>query len=1073
MLEQVQSNEVLINSRHSFKMLQFMGNHYKVTVVRMASILLFGLFCSISIVSYGADSDFSNHLSSRSGLDAGFYQGIPVSGRIVAASNDEPLIGVTIFELGTTTGAVTNEHGEYAIVVAGPSSQLRISYVGYQTEIVTVGEQQVINLRLVDDIRAMDEVVVIGYGVQRKSDLTGSVESVNTENMQRLAVPSVAEALQGSASGVYVTRGSGAPGQDATIYIRGPGSVNNTAPLWVIDGIPSSAGNHLNLADIESIEILKDASAAAIYGARAANGVILVTTKRGKSGKPKINFSSSVGIAQPLNLPDLVDSKSFATLRHESYKNGNFAAGLNQVYTRIVNNPDTILPISTDWMDVLYKNGATHNYNLDFSGGNDFSNYFISLGYFAEEGTYINTNFERVTATLNSDHQIANWIMVGQSLNMSQTKGSGRHMSYAAGLRVNPFMEVLMDSADHPYTPYGVLPQEYGFVGPNPFGVEDIQDQVNTSYRVRGNVYLDIKPLKGLSWRTTIGGSIDMGNSRHYTERYDLGYTLARDFDRLSIGYSEGFGITGNSVLNYRFDVNKHNMEFMVGAEIQDYNGNSYTMIGEDFRDGLIIFDQSDPLTRELRGSKHNPTRWSSQFGRVNYGFDDRYLFTFNIRRDGSSIFSPGNRIGYFPSFSAGWRVTNESFMESLATYMDLKFRFGYGGVGNPSVAPFSYETQFSGGMIYYVFGGNLHTGVLPSVFGVGDLRWETIYTTNFGMDLHLFDYRLSITNDFYIKDTRDMLIYVDLPINAGMGLRGSTALNAGNIRNVGNDLNIQYRDRVGEFKYNLGGTLTFNRHKVQDLIDQEINLGELAQFKTVAGEPMSFYYGYVVEGIWQEDEIDEIIEFLIRNNKLGNPENYNRHNYTAPGDLKFKDINGDGLIDHRDRVNIGNPWPKMVYGFNLGSEYKGFDLYALFQGVYGNDIYHLNKRVTDNLVGDYSFTYNAFDRWTPERPTNQPRIVYTDPNVNLSTSSSYFVERGSYLRLKNLQVGYTIPPRMLSRLQLERFRIYVSGQNLLTITNYTGMDPEISSGSNVARNLDQGMYPQSRTFMLGLQMTF
>lgn len=1050
-----------------------MGNLYKVTVTMLARMLLFGLFCFIAFFSYGGGNTARDHVLIESGSLVSLQQGLPVSGRVVAAVTGEPLIGVTIFELGTTNGAVTNERGEFAILVTGSASQLRVSYVGYQTQVIIVGDQQVINLRMVEDIRAMDEVVVIGYGVQRKSDLTGSVESIRTENIQRLAVPSVAEALQGQASGVFVTRGSGAPGQDATIYIRGPGSVNNTAPLWVIDGIPSSAGNHLNLADVESIEILKDASAAAIYGARAANGVILVTTKRGKKGKPKINFTSSYGIAQPMNLPDLVDSKSFATLRHESYRNGNFAAGLNQVYTQIVSNPDTILPVSTDWMDVLYRNGATHNYNLDFSGATDQSNFYISLGYFAEEGTYIKSSFERITATLNSDHHIANWLMVGQSLNLSQTTSRGKMGGFAASLRVNPFMEVLMDSADHPYTPYGVLAQEYGFVGPNLFGVEDINDTEGKGYRVRGNIYIDLKPFSGLSWRTTVGGNIDMGRSRHYTERYDLGYTLSRDFDRLAIGHSDGFGITGNTVLNYRLDVNRHNMEFMVGAEIQDARGSSYTMIGEDFRDGLIIFDQSDPLTRELRGNKHNPTRWSSQFGRVNYGFDDRYLFTFNIRRDGSSIFSPGNRIGYFPSFSAGWRVTNESFMESLATFMDLKFRFGYGGVGNPSVAPFSYETQFSGGMIYYVFGGNLRTGVLPSVFGVGDLRWETIYTTNFGMDLFLFDYRLSITNDFYIKDTRDMLIYVDLPINAGMGLRGSTALNAGNIRNIGNDLNIQYRDRIGNFKYNLGGTLTFNRHKVQDLVDQEINLGELAQFKTVAGEPMSFYYGYVVEGIWQENEIDKIIEFLIRNNKLGNQDNYNRHNYTAPGDLKFKDINGDGLIDHRDRVNIGSPWPKMVYGFNLGGEFKGFDLYALFQGVYGNDIYHLNKRVTDNLVGDYSFTYNAFNRWTPELPTNQPRIVYTDPNVNLSTSSSYFVESGSYLRLKNLQIGYTIPPRLLSRLQLEQFRVYVSGQNLLTITNYTGMDPEISSGSNVARNLDQGMYPQSRTFMLGLQMTF
>lgn len=996
-----------------------------------------------------------------------------ITGQIVAAETNEPLIGVTVFELGTSRGTITDENGEYTFVASGPEAQLRISYVGYRTQVITVGDQDRIDVALKSDVRAIDEVVVIGYGVQQKSDLTGSVASVNVEEMQRLTVASVSEALQGRAAGVFASRSSGQPGATASIYIRGPGSVNQTEPLWIIDGLPSSSGNHLDPSDIESIEILKDASAAAIYGAQAANGVILVTTKRGREGKPVINFRSSYGIAQPMGLPDLVDSRSFATLRYESYKEGNFRAGLNQVYTQIVDNPDSVLPINTDWLDILYKNGATHNYNLDFSGGSEYSNYYASLGYFIEDGTYINTGFERISATLNSDHTIANWLKVGQSLNLSQTNRQWKHMSDAAALRVNPFMEVFIDDVDHPYTPYGYLGTEYGFVGPNPFGVEDIHDQEEKWYRARGNLYIDVRPIEGLSWRTTAGGAIEMRNNEHYTERYDLGHTLSRDIDRLVLNRTDLFSFTGNTVLNYRFSVNNHDVEAMIGAEIQNRRGDNYFMEGYDFRDGLIIFNQSNPELYNIGGDKVNPTRWSSQFSRINYGYDGRYLFTFNIRRDGSSLFSPGNRIGYFPSFSAGWRVTNERFMEPLADLMDLKLRFGYGSVGNPSVAPFSYMSQYSGDKIYYVFGGNLHQGMIPSVFGVGNLRWESINTTNFGIDLYLLDYRLNITNDIYIKDTRDMLIYVDLPLNAGMGTGASTAINAGNIRNTGNDLSIQFRDQIGSFKYNVGGNFSWNRHEVKDLVDQEINMGELMQFKTMEGYPMSFYEGYIVDGIWQEDEIDDIIDWLIRNNRLSNPDNYNTHNYTAPGDLRFKDINGDGLIDHNDRVKIGNPWPKLVYGFNLGGEYRGFDLYAFFQGVYGNDLYHLNKRVTDNLTGDYSFTYNAFNRWTPDNPTDQPRIVYTDPNANLTTSSSYFVERGSYMRLKSLQVGYTLPLPVLSRLQLDKLRIYFSGQNLLTFTNYTGYDPELSTGPNTAKNLDQGMYPQSRTFFMGIELTF
>ena len=997
-----------------------------------------------------------------------------VRGQIKSALTGETLVGVTVLEVGTTNGTFTDQNGEFSITVEGPESTLQFSYVGFLTETIMVGDQTRLDFDMIEDIRAMDEVVVVGYGVQRKSDLTGSVESVSSVEMQKLAVPSVAEALQGRASGVFVTRGSGQPGENASIYIRGPGSVNQTEPLWIIDGLPSSAGNHLQVSDIESMEILKDASAAAIYGSRAANGVIIVTTKRGKKGKPTINFTSTYGIAQPLGLPDLVNSRDFATLRHESYRNGNFIPGLNQVYTNIVENPDSVLPISTDWMDVLYKNGSTQNYVLDFSGGTENSNYYTSLGYFVEDGTYINTSFERISGSLNSDHTINNWIKVGQSLTLSQTKRENKHMSTAASLRVNPFMEVLMDTAPHPYTPYGVLGTEYGFVGPNPYGVEDIHDQADIWYRARGNMYVNVEPIQGLNWRTTFGGAIEMRENEHYTERYDLGHTLARDFDRLLIEQENRFSYTGNSVLNYQFSVNNHNIEAMVGTEFQSLRGDYYTLRGDDFRDGLIIFNNSELSSRLLQGNKVNPERWFSQFGRINYGFDNKYLFTFNIRRDGSSVFPADERHGIFPSFSAGWRITEESFMDNLAPLMDLKFRFGYGSVGNATLSPFDYLTQYSSDNVYYVFGGNLQTGLLPSVFGSGILSWESVNTTNFGIDLFLLDYRLSITNDFYIKDTRDMLIRVDIPPTMGMGTNATTAVNAGNIRNIGNDLSMQFRDQVGDLYYNIGGNLSFNTHKVMDLIDQEINAGNLMQFKTIEGQPMSYYEGYIVEGIWQEDEIDDIIEFLMDNGRLSSPEAYNTNNYTAPGDFKYKDVNGDGLLDENDRVNIGNPWPKMVYGLNLGAEFRGFDFTAFFQGVYGNDLYHLNKRVTDNLTGDYSFSYNAFDRWTPENPNNsQPRIVYGDPNENLSTSSSYFVESGSYLRLKNLQLGYTLPAQLLPQLDIEKLRIYVSGQNLLTFTNYTGMDPEISSGGNTSRVLDQGMYPQSRTFLLGLQLTF
>lgn len=999
-----------------------------------------------------------------------------VRGRVTEAGTDEPLVGVTIAETGTTRGTVTDPDGEFTLSVSGPDALLRFSYIGFETQEIIVGETDNFNIELVEDVRAIDEVVVVGYGVQRKSDLTGSVSSVDSEQMQRITVPTLAEALQGRASGVHITRRSGAPGEGASIFVRGPGSVNNTEPLWVIDGLPSSPGNHLDMRDVESVEILKDASAAAIYGARAANGVILITTKRGSEGEPRINFNATYGIAQPLNLPDLVDSRSFAQLRYESYLNGNFAAGLNQVYTDIALDPNAEIHTNTDWMDVLYRNGSTQNYTLDFSGGTENSNYYTSFGYFREEGTFINTSFERFNMTLNSDHTFASWFSAGQSLTLSQTNRENRHSSHFAALRVNPFMEVYLDpdEVDHPYTPYGYLGDGYGFVGPNPLGVEDIHDQMDTWYRSRGNIYMNIQPAPGLNWRTTAGGAIEIRENDHYTERYDLGHTLSRDFDQLQINQQRVFSYTANSVLNYQISTDRQSFEIMAGVEVQDHRGDNYNLHGQDFRDGLIIFNQSDLETRNLTGNKIEPTRWSSQFSRVNYVYDERYMFTFNIRRDGSSVFPPGRRFGIFPSFSVGWRISREPFMDFLDDMMDLKFRLGHGSVGNASVAPFRYYSQYSGENVYYVFGNNLATGILPSVFGAGDIQWESITTSNFGIDLFLFDYRLSITNDLYIKDTRDMLIHVDLPPSSGMGLGGNTLINAGNIRNRGNDFSIQFRDHIGNFGYSLGANFSWNRHEVLDLVDQQINMGELRQFTTVAGEPMSLYEGFIVDGIWQEDEIDELIEFLIRNNQLSNAANWDPSRHTAPGDFRYRDITGDGLITANDRVKIGNPWPKFVYGFNMEFDIWGFDFHAFFQGVYGNDIYHLNKRVTNNLTGDYSFTYRAFDRWTPENPhTDEPRIVYADPNANLTTSSSYFVERGSYLRLKNMQIGYSMPARYRERLQVDRIRIFISGQNLLTFTDYTGMDPEIDTGGNTNRVLDQGMYPQSRIYQMGVQFGF
>ena len=1006
-------------------------------------------------------------------------QGIKIKGVVTSATDNLPLPGVNILEKGTLNGTVTDINGKYSITVPSPDAILEFSFIGYLQEEISVAGRSVIDITLVEKIEELEEVVVIGYGMTRKSDLTSAVASVDVKEMKKLTVTSLGQALQGRASGVFVTQKSGKPGEDASIYVRGPGSVNGTDPLWVVDGVPISG--QYDQSDIESIEILKDASSAAIYGARGANGVILVTTRRGKEGKPLINFSTYQGITVPMNLPDLINSSDYAKYKDESFVNGGFNNTL--IYHTIAQNPDTVLPVSTDWMKELYHKGSVQNYTLDFSGGNKASRVYSSLSYLKQEGTYYKTSFERVTFNFNTDNEIAKWLSVGNSLNLSYTKSDPKAMSDETVLRVNPFMKVMDETLTHSYTHYGQLTGEYGFQNVNPVGIEDVENRIEKNYRVVGTLYVDIKPFKGLTWRTSLGGNFGLQDNSLYIERYDFLY-ITKDKDRLEHNLELRDSYVGNSVLTYNFSLGQHRVTAMAGVEIIDEEpGYNYNMSGEKIENGKITFSNTDPTLRTLEGSRSDMVRWVSEFGRVSYNFSDKYLFTFNIRADGTSKFARGKKIGVFPSGSAAWRITKEPFMADIARFADLKLRFGYGVVGNASFGNnYPYLATLRTQQIYYVFGNNynissLRLGMNPSVFANEDLKWESVYTTNAGFDLLLLNNQLEINSDFYIKNTRDMLIGVDLPNSAGLGNSASALINLGSVKNTGFDFQFNYKASIGEFSYTIGGNVSFNRSKVKSLnADKTITTGELNQFYTAPGLPMSSYYGYITDGIWQATPGDTsaIIDRLIKAKKIKNRGQYNGKTNTAPGDLIYRDLNGDSIINKSDLALLGDPWPDFVYGLNISGEYKGFDISIFFQGVQGNEIFNLHKRVYENTYGDFSFTNNISGRWTPDNPSNtMPRLAYGDPNKNLTTSSSYFVEDGSYMRLKNLVIGYTLPLKVVDKIGFSRCRIYLSGQNLLTFTKYSGMDPEISGGSNTERVLDNGMYPQSRYYQVGAQVTF
>ena len=583
-------------------------------------------------------------------------------------------------------------------------------------------------------------------------------------------------------------------------------------------------------------------------------------------------------------------------------------------------------------------------------------------------------------------------------------------------------------------------------------------------------------------WRTAIGGNYNMDKNTQYDQPYNFIYTT-RDYDRLYTEIKIRNSWAANTYANYAFSLGKHNFSAMVGAEVYDsIPGYNYYMEGLNTKDGKITYNSTDVQTRSLTGDRGDMVSSYSFFGRLNYNYNDKYLLTVNARADYSSKFPPENRRGFFPSVSAGWRITKEPFMAGLADVMDLKIRAGYGSIGNTYDANYVYYSTFYRDKVYYVLGDNtdpasLKIGQYSNKFPNSNLRWETVVTTNIGFDLLLFNNQLEIINDFYIKNTKDMITQIDLPFATGLGTgsESSTFINAGNVRNIGNDLMVNYKGRVGEIQFQVGGTFMYNSHKVEELGgDESITKGDLSQFVTSVDGKMSSYYGYLVDGIYQESDTAEIKDLLIKRRQLKNRDTYDPRIRMGPGDFRFRDVNGDSILDMNDRVYLGDPWPDFSYGLNLGMEFKGIDFSLFFQGVSGLEVYNLNRRYEENAFGDFTFTNKIKDSWSPENPSNtQPRVIYGDPNKNLTTSSSYFVEDGDYFRLKTLVIGYTFPYAWVNKISMESLRIYVNIQNVFTITQYTGLDPENGSGGNTDRILDEGFFPQSRTFQFGLNVGF
>ena len=1032
------------------------------------------------------------------------FQGIPINGLVTSLNDNQPLPGVTVIELGTTNGTITDDDGKYTITVSSSNAILRFSFMGFLPEEIDVSGQSTINVALVWNILTLDEIVVVGYGTAKKSDLTSPVASVREEDIQKSGATNLTQALQGKASGVYVSRGSGAPGEAVSIYVRGVGSTNNTNPLYVVDGIALSEGasnptgfgdnaswkgsgiGTFDVSDIESVEVLKDASSTAIYGARGANGVILITTKRGKKGKPVFNFSASYGTASPMNLPKLVNAKEYSDLIVESYLNSNLLGIKSSPYYKISNTPDTVVQ-STDWMKELYHKATLQNYVLNYSAGGEFSNQYASLSYTNEEGTYISTGYKKFSLTFNTDNKVGKWIELGNSFNISFGERNPQEWAQNAIMEVNPFMLVYDTLPNSPYT-YGNLPKKYLFNTQNIYGTELIFDRIDKSWNGLGNIYLLVSPIKGLTWKTTVGGTFNYYNSYKHTDPYDL-YVAKETVDRLYTNLGEGTTYTANSFLTYNFKLQKHNIALMAGWEIQSISeGNNYSLTASN-SSYQEIYNLTDPETRDIGGDKNEPIRWLSEFGRLNYIYNDKYYLTANLRWDGSSKFPPGDqRTGFFPSFSAAWRISKEAFMGDLGDIMNLKIRGGYGSSGNTGPNNFPYLQLYSGGSYYYSYNqNNLLTGIIPNSFPNYDLIWEKVTTTDVGFDLSLYNGKIEVSGDYYLKKTSGMIIAKPIAYHVGLGSDATTDKNAGSLDNKGVELNAAYKSSINKLNYSIGGNISYNKNTLNTDIGPN---GALGQFNNISGEPVSSYYGYKVDGLWGINDTSNIINYLIASGMLEEASDYQTSKFTAPGDLKYHDANGDGL-DSTDWVNIGDPWPKLVYGLALNASYTAkfgtFDFSAYLTGVYGNKIYNWNKRYYTTMYADFTTTTDALDRWTPYHTnTDIPRMALSDPNGNMSTSSSYFVESGSYLRCKNLVIGYTLPKITSEKMVINNFRIYLNITNLFTLTKYSGMDPEVGgSGSNISdpelggnsgnisKGLDNGSYPQSKVVLFGAQISF
>lgn len=1019
-----------------------------------------------------------------------FAQDIKVQGIVTSAEDGLPLPGATVLVKGTTIGVSTDMDGNFSIS-APTNSVLQFSYIGAKTQ-EKKAKAGSMNVVLENDAMMLDEVVAVGYGTMKKSDLTGSVATVSGEQLKKTPAAGLDQALQGRAAGVTVNANSGQPGAGAEVRIRGIGTVNGADPIYVVDGVILGDITFLNPSDIESTEILKDASATAIYGSRGANGVVLVTTKKGVEGKAEISFNTYVGWQNRWNKLDLMQRDEFVNaiidmkgVKSEKtyYERYGFNSWLSAYRLGRDNYYPTILSdknpsgfdyssVDTDWQDEVFKkNAMIQNYHLSVDGGTDKAHYSFSTSYFNQDGTIIGSNYERLTIRANTSFQVNKWLQVGENLSFVTSQGRNAMNNSSSPGASMLSAALAMAPWDPVYYPAGTtnsLGEDFGGRISTPSNFRNAVNplsMVNNSYpsdkseRWVGNIYLELTPLRGLTFRSDISGDITTLRHRLFKPAYSLS-----GYDNLQLNYLErsmqrSATIIWNNILTYARTIKDHDFSVMVGQTTEENNVYGISGSGSDIVNPVANhwFLNQTTTKRGYAGDNVSRERRLSFLGRVHYSYKNRYLLTVNFRADGSSKF-PEHTWGYFPSTALGWKISEESWMKDFKNLDFLKLRVGWGRIGNDKIGNDGFtQTMFNSGPTFvdYVLG----TGEQQMVNGATVLtyinnggQWELTETWNLGADFALFNGKLSATVDLFRRNTKQMLLTVKGP--AYIGNRYDAQKNVGIVRNQGLELSLGHNNRIGKVNYSVNGNVSFINNMLTKL-----NGGERQYLDGVRinDEGFALYslYGYKYEGVYKTDA--EAQDKMWGYSETEQP-------YHA-GDAKFTDLNDDGKIGDEDKIDLGNPFPWLTYGLNLSADWKGIDIQLFFQGVYGNEIYNQVRVRTEGRGEEATLSTKMRDVWTKDNIDGSIPNPYGYSN-NYATSSR-FVENGSYFRLKNMQIGYTLPKQITSKVGINRLRFYVSASNLFTITKYTGYDPEVGNG------VDYGNYPQSRTIMVGANLNF